>query len=180
MERQGTFLATAHGRARPLVVLAMGAGGGVGADRPVEFVVPAGTGGGPIRWRGSSRASPRSTALAQAVHRRQQVGGRGRRASSRQGQEGDARTIVITLSNLFTTPLHTGVPFNWKDLTPIARLALDEFILWVNAETPYKTAKDYLAAAKRRVADEDGGTGAAREDQILTIQLEQATGVKFT
>src|SRR5574342_358585 len=52
------------------------------------------------------------------------------------GKSGDAHTIVITLSNLFTTPLHTGVPFNWKDLTPVARLALDEFILWVNAETP--------------------------------------------
>src|SRR6476661_8337675 len=97
------------------------------------------------------------------------------------GKKGDAQTIVITLSNLFTTPLHTGVPFNWKDLTPIARLALDEFILWVNAETPYKTAKDYLAAAKEKSGGmKMGGTGSAQEDQILTIQLEQATGVKFT
>ena len=75
------------------------------------------------------------------------------------GKKGDAHTIIITLSNLFTTPLHTGVPFNWKDLTPVARLALDEFILWVNAETPYKTAKEYLAAVKERSGggpDEDG------------------------
>jgi tripartite-type tricarboxylate transporter receptor subunit TctC len=50
--------------------------------------------------------------------------------------------IVITLSNLFTTPLATGIPFNWKDLTPVAMLALDEFVLWVNAEKPYKNAKD--------------------------------------
>ena len=68
------------------------------------------------------------------------------------GKKGDAHTIIITLSNLFTTPLHTGVPFNWKDLTPVARLALDEFILWVNAETPYKTAKEYLAAVKEQAA----------------------------
>ena len=54
--------------------------------------------------------------------------------------------IVITLSNLFTTPLHTGVPFSWKDLTPLARMALDQFVMWVNAESPYKTAKEYLAA----------------------------------
>ena len=75
------------------------------------------------------------------------------------GKKGDAHTIIITLSNLFTTPLHTGVPFNWKDLTPVARLALDQFILWVNAETPYKTAKEYLAAVKEQAAgrpDEDG------------------------
>ncbi len=99
-------------------------------------------------------------------------------------KKGDAHTIIITLSNLFTTPLHTGIPFNWKDLTPVARLALDQFILWVNAETPYKTAREYLAAVKERAGGADrmkmGGTGSAQEDQIITIQLEQALGVKFT
>jgi tripartite-type tricarboxylate transporter receptor subunit TctC len=99
-------------------------------------------------------------------------------------KKGDAHTIIITLSSLFTTPLHTGVPFNWKDLTPVARLALDQFILWVNAETPYKTAKEYIAAVKERSGGDNrlkmGGTGSAQEDQIITIQLEQALGVKFT
>ena len=41
----------------------------------------------------------------------------------------DPHKIVITLSNLFTTPLGTGVPFNWKDMTPVAMLALDQFVL---------------------------------------------------
>ncbi|HLN84799.1 MAG TPA: tripartite tricarboxylate transporter substrate binding protein [Candidatus Limnocylindrales bacterium] len=99
-------------------------------------------------------------------------------------KKADPHVIIITLSNLFTTPLHTGVPFNWKDLTPLARMALDEFILWVNAETPYKTAKEYIAAVKERSGGDKrmkmGGTGAAQEDQIIMIQLEQALGVKFT
>jgi putative tricarboxylic transport membrane protein len=97
------------------------------------------------------------------------------------GKKGDAHTIIITLSNLFTTPLHTGVPFNWKDLTPVARLALDRFILWVNADTPYKTAPEYLEAVKKNAsAMKMGGTGSAQEDQIITILLEQAKGAKFT
>jgi tripartite-type tricarboxylate transporter receptor subunit TctC len=101
------------------------------------------------------------------------------------GKKGDPHTIIITLSNLFTTPLHTGVPFSWKDLTPVARLALDQFILWVNAETPYMTAKDYIAAVKERAGKPTqmkmGGTGSAQEDQIITIQIEQAlAGTKFT
>jgi putative tricarboxylic transport membrane protein len=96
------------------------------------------------------------------------------------GKKGDAHTIIITLSNLFTTPLHTGVPFNWKDLTPVARLALDQFVLWVNAETPYKTAKEYVDAVKAKPGQfKMGGTGSAQEDQIITILLEQALGVKF-
>ena len=96
------------------------------------------------------------------------------------GKKGDAHTIVITLSNIFTTPLHTGIPFSWKELTPVARMALDEFILWVNAETPYKTAREYLAAVKEKGGTmKMGGTGSAQEDQIITIQIEQALHVKF-
>ena len=69
--------------------------------------------------------------------------------------KGDPHKLVITLSNLFTTPLATGVPFNWKDLTPVAMLALDQFVLWVNAETPYKTAKDYIDGGQGGRANQD-------------------------
>ena len=153
--------------------------------KPVEFVVPAGTGGGADQMArliagisDKHKLSPRPIIVVN------KAGGAGAEGFLHvKGKKGDAHTIIITLSNLFTTPLHTGVPFNWKDLTPLARMALDEFILWVNAETPYKTAKEYLAAVKERSGGDRmkmGGTGSAQEDQILTIQLEQATGVKFT
>ena len=88
--------------------------------------------------------------------------------------------IIITLSNLFTTPLATGVPFGWKDMTPVAMLALDQFVLWVPADTPYKTAKEYIDAVK---AGDDksfkmGGTGSKQEDQIITVALEKLTAPK--
>jgi tripartite-type tricarboxylate transporter receptor subunit TctC len=95
--------------------------------------------------------------------------------------KGDPHKIVITLSNLFTTPLATGVPFNWRDLTPVSMLALDQFVLWVNAETPYKTAADYVAAAKKAGPSKMkmGGTGSKQEDQIITVALEKQTGTKL-
>ena len=34
----------------------------------------------------------------------------------------------------------------------MAMLALDEFILWVNAKSPYQTAADYVAALKAGAA----------------------------
>jgi tripartite-type tricarboxylate transporter receptor subunit TctC len=64
------------------------------------------------------------------------------------GASGDPHKLIITLSNLFTTPLATGVPFNWRDMTPVSMMALDQFVLWVNADSPYKTTKDYLDAVK--------------------------------
>jgi tripartite-type tricarboxylate transporter receptor subunit TctC len=96
--------------------------------------------------------------------------------------KGDPHKIIITLSNLFTTPLATGVPFNWTDLTPVSMMALDEFVLWVNAESPYKTVKEYTDAAKKAGPGKFkmAGTGAKQEDQILTVALERATGAKFT
>jgi putative tricarboxylic transport membrane protein len=96
------------------------------------------------------------------------------------GTNKDPHKIVITLSNLFTTPLGTGVPFNWKDLTPVGMLALDQFILWVNSEAEFKSAKAYLDAVK---ASDDrkfkmGGTGSKQEDQIITVALERLTAPK--
>jgi tripartite-type tricarboxylate transporter receptor subunit TctC len=72
------------------------------------------------------------------------------------------------------------VPFSWKDLTPVAMLALDQFVLWVNEEAPYKTAKEFIDAVK---AGEDkkfkmGGTGSKQEDQIITVALEKLTAPK--
>jgi tripartite-type tricarboxylate transporter receptor subunit TctC len=97
------------------------------------------------------------------------------------GAKGDPHKIVITLSNLFTTPMATGVPFNWKDMTPVSMLALDQFVLWVNAESPYKNAKEYVAAVKAAGPSKMkmGGTGSKQEDQIITVGLEKATGTKF-
>jgi tripartite-type tricarboxylate transporter receptor subunit TctC len=151
--------------------------------KQIEFVIPAGTGGGADQMARlihgiaeKHRLSPRPIVVVN------KSGGAGAEGFLHvKGKKGDAHTLIITLSNLFTTPLHTGVPFNWKDLTPIARLALDQFILWVNAETPYKTAKEYAAAVKEKPgAFKMGGTGSAQEDQIITIQLEQALGLKLT
>ena len=151
--------------------------------KPIELIVPAGTGGGADQMARlisgiaeEAKLSPRPVVVVN------KSGGAGAEGFLYvKGKKGDAHTLVITLSNLFTTPLHTGIPFNWKDLTPVARMALDEFILWVNAETPYKTAREYVADVKSKpAAMKMGGTGSAQEDQILTIQLEQALGIKFT
>ncbi|MCA3034117.1 MAG: tripartite tricarboxylate transporter substrate binding protein, partial [Rhodocyclaceae bacterium] len=74
-----------------------------------------------------------------------------------------------------------GIPFNWKDLTPVQMLALDQFVLWVNAETPYKTAKEYTTAVKAAGPSKFkmGGTGSKQEDQIITVAIEKLTGDKF-
>ena len=151
--------------------------------KPIEFVIPAGTGGGADQMArliagiaAKNELSPRPLIVVN------KSGGAGAEGFLHvKEKKGDEHTIIITLSNLFTTPLATGTPFSWRDFTPVARLALDRFILWVNDETPYKTAKDYIAAVKKNPGGmKMGGTGSKQEDQIITVLLEQSQGVKFT
>ena len=152
--------------------------------KPVEFIVPAGAGG----------ASDQMARMIQGIVVKHQLmkqpilimikGG----SSGAEGimdakaAKGDPHKLMVAFSAIYTLPLAAGLPFNWRDLNPVAMIALDEFLLWVNSETPYKTPKDYLAAVKAQPADtfKMGGTGSKREDHIISVALGKAAGTSFT
>jgi len=151
-------------------------------NRPVEFIVPAGTGGGADQMaRTIQGIVSKHNLMKQPMVVINKAGGAGGEGFlDVKGSRGNPHKIIITLSNLFTTPMATGIPFNWKDLTPVAMLALDEFVLWVNAGKPYKTAKEYVDAAKAaNGAFKMAGTGSKQEDQIITEAIQKQTGAKF-
>jgi len=59
-------------------------------------------------------------------------------------------------------------------------LAQDDFVLWVNAQKPYKTATEFIEAAKTASpAFKTGGNGSKREDHLLSVAMEQAAGIKL-
>jgi putative tricarboxylic transport membrane protein len=151
-------------------------------SRPVEFIIPAGPGGGADQMARTIQGIVAKHKLMKqsmvVINKSGGAGGEG--FLDVKNAKGNPHKIIITLSNLFTTPLATGIPFSWKELTPVAMLALDEFILWVNAEKPYKTVKDYIDAAKKANGTfKMGGTGSKQEDQIITVAIEKSTGAKF-
>jgi putative tricarboxylic transport membrane protein len=151
--------------------------------KPVEFIVPAGTGGGADQMaRLLQGIVVKHNLMKQPLVIVNKSGGAGAEGFlDVKGAQGNPHKIIITLSNLFTTPMATGVPFNWKDMTPVAMLALDQFVLWVNADKPYQDAKSYIAAVKEAGPSKFkmGGTGSKQEDQIITVGIEKATGTKF-
>jgi len=151
--------------------------------KPVELVVPAGTGGGADQMaRFIQGVVAKHNLMKQPIVVVNKSGGAGAEGFlDVKGDKGNPHKIIITLSNLFTTPLATGVPFNWRDMTPVSMMALDQFVLWVNEESPYKTPKAFYDALK---ASPDrsmkmGGTGSKQEDQIITVLLEKAAGKKM-
>ena len=151
--------------------------------KTVEFIIPAGTGGGADQMaRLVQGIVTKHNLMKQSLVVINKSGGAGAEGFlDVKGSKGEPHKIIITLSNLFTTPLATGVPFNWRDLTPVMMLALDQFVLWVNAESPYKSAKEYVEAAKKAGPSKFkmAGTGSKQEDQIITVALEKQTGTKF-
>ena len=158
--------------------------GGWEPTKTVEFVIPAGTGGGADQMaRFVQAVVQKHNLMKQPMVVVNKSGGAGAEGFLYvKDAKGDPHKLIITLSNLFTTPLATGVPFNWRDLTPVEMLALDQFVLWVNADSPYKNAKDYVEAAKKAGPGKFkmAGTGSKQEDQIITVGLEKQTGAKFT
>ena len=188
MTQRGTFRSTSIARALTTVVAAAAAFVAAPAmawepTKPVEFVIPAGTGGGADQMARLIQAIVgKHNLMKQTLIVVNKSGGAGAEGFlAVKEAKGDPHKIIITLSNLFTTPMATGVPFNWKEMTPVQMMALDQFVLWVNADKPYKNAAEYIAAVKAAGPSKMkmGGTGSKQEDQIITVGLEKATGTKF-
>ena len=99
-----------------------------------------------------------------------------------QRQQGDNHTILFTLNSFYTTPIRKPeLNIDTSKFTPIARLAEDVFLLWVNAErTDINTIDDFVKAARKKG---DGwvmaGTGKGAEDNLLTDFFNTMYGLKI-
>lgn len=147
--------------------------------KPVEFVIMAGQGGGADQYARLIAGLIEKHKLAPVVFvPLNKVGGAGAVAMEYvKGREGDAHTIMITLASFLMTPINQGLPFGYKDFTPVSLLALDNFFLWVNDESPWKSVKDVVGEAQQRSLTV-GGTGSKQEDELIFTFFEQQAGLK--
>ncbi len=150
--------------------------------KSIEFVVTSGAGGGTDNFaRVVQSAITKNKLLDQAIVVTNKGGGSGAEGYVyARGSAGDTHKVIFGTNNAYLLPYVAKVGFKKTDLTPVAALALDEFLLWVNAGSEYKTAKDYIAAAKAKPETlKMGGSQSKDTDQTLTSIIEHAAGVKF-
>jgi tripartite-type tricarboxylate transporter receptor subunit TctC len=148
-------------------------------NRPVEFVISTAPGGGSdIYARKMQGIIEQLKASPQPVQPVNKEGGSGAVAFTYVfDKKGDMHYIMITLNSFFTTIITQKLPYKATDFTPIANLALDPFFLWVNEDSPWKTAQDFVNAAKENslvVA----GTGSKQEDEALFRRIEDTLKTK--
>lgn len=95
--------------------------------------------------------------------------------------KGDANRLVIGTNNVYLLPLVAKLGYQWTDLTPVAALAEDDFILWTYQGAPWKDAKAYYETIKADPANmRMGGSQSKDVDQTLTLLLNQTTGTNLT
>lgn len=152
-------------------------------ERPVEMVIMAGTGGGADRlarlFQSIIQKENLSTMPILPVNK---GGGSGAEALRYLADnEGENHLIMATLNSYYTTPLRTDIGVNIEEFTPIARMALDTFVLWVNADSDIETLDDYVAAVQAAGGSwKMGGTGTGQEDSLVTAMLEEEFGISVT
>lgn len=153
-------------------------------QKPIEFVVMAGKGGGAdkaVRFFQSIIAKNKLAPVP--VTPVNKPGGSGAEALVYlKGKKGDDHTIMFTLNSFYTTPLRQpALGVNIEEFTPIVRMAEDTFCLWVHSDRKdINNVDDFVKAAKAKGSDWImAGTGKASEDNLITDYLNAAYGLKM-
>ncbi len=151
-------------------------------QKPVEFIVTAGAGGGTdIFARTVQAIVQKHSLLSQPVVVQIKGGGSGSEGYTyMKAAEGDPHKLVFGTHNSYALPLGAKVAFTHTDLTPVAAMAFDEFLLWVKSDSPIKNAKEFAEAAKAKAGTHKmAGAQSKDSDELLTKLIDKAAGTKM-
>lgn len=151
--------------------------------KPVEIIVHTGPGGGNDLL---ARAVVTMMAEEKLVPVRMQVlnkpgGGGAVAAAAVAERKDDAHTLGFITSVWLAGPLTAKEQkVTVFDLKPIAQLVREPAVFAVRADSPYKSLKDFVAAAQAHPGQlkQSGGSITSR-DNIVREQLQHATGAKW-
>ncbi|MBN9453784.1 MAG: tripartite tricarboxylate transporter substrate binding protein [Bosea sp.] len=162
--------------------------GGVGVaqawepTKPIEFVVTSGAGGGTDNFaRIIQSIITKHKFTEQPIVVVNKGGGSGAEGYVYgKSAKGDPNRVIFGTNNAYLLPYVAKLGYKFSDLTPVAALALDEFLLWVKGDAPYADAKAYIEAVKAKpMGFKMGGSQSKDTDQTLTSMIQDATGVKW-
>jgi putative tricarboxylic transport membrane protein len=151
--------------------------------KPVEAVVHTGPGGGSdILARAIADMMEKEKLLPQRLQVVNKSGGNSATAMAYLAEKkGETHTIGFFTGVWVTNPLTTmEAKIMIKDLTPMVRLVLEPAVVAVKADSPYKTMKDWIEAAKKSPGQlkQSGGSVTGR-DNLVRLVIQKATGTKW-
>ena len=96
-------------------------------------------------------------------------------------KKGESNTLGFITSVWIANPLTTSeAKVTLQDLTPVANLLREPAMFAVRADSPYKTLKDFIEAARAKPGElkQSGGSVTSR-DNIIRQTLQTSTGTKW-
>lgn len=173
--------------AAAVLAVAMGAAGSAEAQwkptKPVEMIVHTGPGGGSdLLARAVAAMMEKEKIVAVRLQVVNKPGGNGAVAAAAVAEKkDDPHTLGFITSAWIAGPLTSGeAKVTVHDLKPIAQLLLEPAVFAVRADSPYKSLKEFIDAAKAKPGQlkQSGGSATSR-DNIIRQTLQQATGAKW-
>ena len=151
--------------------------------KPIEFVAPFAPGGGSdVLARSIASIIEGEKLCPVPLLVANKAGGSGLVGTTAVAQQkGDPHVLLTFIPGQAQAALVAGkgAP-TFRELTLICNLALDEQLIVVKADSPFKTIRDIIAEAKKRPGELTvGGTGAGQDDQICQRLFERSAGIKF-
>ena len=152
-------------------------------NKPIDFIIMAGKGGGADKMARLMQAIVEKENLAdRPLVPTNKSGGSGAEAliAAKSANDPD-HTIMVTLNSFYTTPLRQpGLDVDVLTFAPVARMAEDTFLLWVHKDSGITTFEEWLDVAKSEGKNwVMGGTGSNSEDNIITDFLNDNYGLSM-
>jgi putative tricarboxylic transport membrane protein len=96
------------------------------------------------------------------------------------GKKGDSHVIAGAAPTIVASKIEGRLAGNYRDMTVLMILAIDELMLSVRTESKYQTIEDFVNATKERPGQLTvAGTGTNTEDNIFTYLFEKSAGIKL-
>jgi putative tricarboxylic transport membrane protein len=96
------------------------------------------------------------------------------------GKKGDSHVIAGGAPTIVASKIEGRLAGNYRDMTVLMIVAIDELMLSVRADSKYQTIEEFVRAAKERPGQLTvAGTGTNTEDNIFTYLLEKSAGIKL-
>ena len=168
----------------PAMAQAPSTGSGQGfPSKAIEFVVPGAPGAGSdVFARLIADLIRKEKLTPQPIQINNKAGGGGAVAASYAAQKrGDPYTIVsFPTGMMLTAAQRSGLDIGLEKFHPLALLGFDINCLMVNADSPYKSVQELVAAAKAQPKTINVSIGSAGStSHMFVYTLQKLTGARF-
>jgi putative tricarboxylic transport membrane protein len=171
--------------ARLLVLLAVPLAASAQGWKPtkdVEFVVPFGLGGGAAlmaRVIHKVIVDEKLVPVSIAIVNKPGGGGAAGIGYVAASRKADPHTLILINGSTQITPILNPQAKTLTEVKPVMNMMLDDFLLFVRADAPWKSAADFVKDAKSKPAKSVAfSTGGTTDVMAITV-LSKATGVQY-